>query len=335
LHNRGPSNGGFFTAIALKKLPGSIRLFIGEKLLVLEKFAFVNFLTKILRKILTILAHFNLIKVPIYKIPNIEYGCWKYTEDEKDITNGDYFPGGFIEEVSKSKTISFKHFTSLGSKMAIKDDYERLFESISETNQNNIVFVYFGLTDWLGHLYGPDSVEFNDFLQKLDVFLEKWYKKVKENDVNVVFLGDHGMLKVNTDFDIKHYLIDLYESFGLKYYRDFILFTDSTICRIYFLKRINKSTKINIAKAMDENTSFKVWAAPKYIGKEYGDVFIIAKPGVLFFPNNFNPKPLKGMHGYLCNSENNKGMLLCDFSLENLPNEISLKDVTKHLLKHL
>lgn len=335
LHNRGPSNGGFFTAIALKIKPSAIRLLLGSLLLKLKtenKFIFVN---KVFRKLLALVFSFLNLKIPIYNIPLSEIGLWKFTEDEFDLTDTKFFPGGFLDLVSKSKKISFKHFTSLNSKMEVKDDFERLFKSILELATNDIAFVYFGLTDWLGHLYGPNSKEFNSFLTKLDQKLEDWYLEVKKNKINVVLLGDHGMMDVEHNFNIISFLVTLLKSKGYKYYKDYILFTDSTICRIYFLNSIKPEDDINIKGLINSESDFKVWDKPNYIDQEYGDLIVLAKPGILFYPNNFNTSELKGMHGYMSDNIDNKGMLFCDFDIKPYEKEIELKNVTKYIIESL
>jgi len=302
LHGKDFSNSGLFTAICLKKKPSRHR----TNLLRIWPRMKSNYFSVIARKILNKFASILQINLPIYLIPLELLGLWNYTEDSEDITDPFIYNSGFLYE-NRHRRLSFNHFTALGKRSLIKDEKARLHAAIAELEDNDVVFVYLGESDWLGHVYGPDSVDFKSYLSRLDTYLAEAYHSYDHDDVETIFLGDHGMVQVERYVDIENILSKEFAQHGLRRNINYFLFIDSTIVRVYFLN--NSTLDLMLIKGFCEKHELNF---VENIGKEYGDIILGCNAGVMFFPNYFNSQKLKGMHGYRDDITENQGMIIRD-----------------------
>lgn len=71
----------------------------------------------------------------------------------------------------------------------------------NETNPANLAFLYFEEPDELAHAYGPESPQVTEMIQKLDNVTGYLVGKLKSagiyDDVNLIFLSDHGFQEVS------------------------------------------------------------------------------------------------------------------------------------------
>ena len=132
--------------------------------------------------------------------------------------------------------------------------------------QPDIDFVYFGELDSLGHKYGTKSFEIIKAVREID-------KKISLMHFDLIF-SDHGM--VNVDKIIR-----------VPITKD--CFIDSDMARYWGsdeeLSRIKKRLPFEYGKIIE-------W------DKKYGDLIFLVNTGVLIFPDFWNGKPVRGMHGY-------------------------------------
>lgn len=319
LHGKTPENGGFFTAIAKKEHQNAHYNRYRKVVNLILKNKSID---KVVRLGFQLLFKAVKGKTPLYKIPIAELGMWEFTEDRIDITNPNIYENSPLKELAEKYRISFTHFTSLDKPVVVKDDDIRIFKAIDEFNDNDIVFVYYGLTDYLAHIYGPDSKSFSEFLKELDKKLRLLHEKLSERNIKLTILGDHGMLSVDNQFDIKLRANRILESLGLYHTKDYITFTDSTLHRIYLHEKSNIS---NISELLANSIDQEIAINKNSI---YGDIIIEANNGELFYPNNFNSMPLKGMHGYRSTSDENKGYFLSELNIDGSKTEgnLDLKD---------
>lgn len=302
LHGQDSKKSGLFTAIGLKRNLSWYRKLI---LRMSPVFKFRQSFS-IFRKITNKVSNYFGLRIPIYLIPLELLGLWKFTEDSQDITDPFIYNDGFLYN-NRAKKMSFKHFTSLGNSALIKNDKERLIAAIRELNTNDVVFVYVGNTDWLGHVLGPDSHGFREYLNVLDSDLKNAYEMYEHEDVETIFLGDHGMITVENVIDIESKLSLELGKLGYRRLRDYFYFIDSTVVRVYFIRRA-RIEDINLEEFIAEfNLSLVT-----NVDKQYGDIIIGCRPGQMFFPNYFNSSVLKGMHGYDSDAPQNMGMKISD-----------------------
>jgi len=130
----------------------------------------------------------------------------------------------------------------------------------------NVHFQYFGELDNLGHAVGTKDNKIKMAVREIDADLSKM-------DFDILF-SDHGMVDVNKIVSVP---------------RTNNCFIDSDIARYW-------GTPAEI-KAIKDKLPFKDGKII-HANKKFGDLVFLAKTGVLFFPNFWSRKPVKGMHGY-------------------------------------
>ena len=127
--------------------------------------------------------------------------------------------------------------------------------------RTNVKYITFHELDGIAHKYGTKSDEVKKEVQRLDEILSK----IKWD----IIMSDHGML------DIKEF-VEVPETEKC--------FIDSTLARYWGEKP--KNIPLSKCKLV------------KWKNKKYGDWIYLANPGVCFFPNYWQTKPCKAMHGY-------------------------------------
>src|SRR3989344_5050226 len=132
------------------------------------------------------------------------------------------------------------------------------------SKKSDIDFIYFGDLDKLGHEYGTKSTKIIEAVKKID-------EKISKMDFDLIF-SDHGMVDIEKTVEVP-----ITEN----------CFIDSDMARYWGddLKDIIKNLPMNDGKIINWN-------------KKYGDIIFLADTGVLTFPNFWNDKPVKCMHGY-------------------------------------
>jgi len=132
--------------------------------------------------------------------------------------------------------------------------------------KKDIEFIYFGELDGLGHKYGTKAFEMVKAIRKLD-------NKVKGMDFDLIF-SDHGMVDVSKIISVP---------------KTEDCFIDSDMVRYWGgveeLEEIKKELPMNEGEIVEWNNN-------------YGNLIFLANTGNLIFPNFWNDKIVKGMHGY-------------------------------------
>lgn len=217
--------------------------------------------------------------------------------------------------------INKKSFTTLTDKQ-VYDDKGRMNELLKNIKDDSALYMlYLGDCDKFGHIYGPDSLDMNKKLRKIDSDIKIFVDNVKsvDPDVNYIFVGDHGMSTVEHHIDLLKIVKENFSQF--KDGEDYLLFADSTIFRIWILnqdKKILIDKIINSIFSFDSISLYGNLTKPSLLGfkndRLYGDYVWCANNGVLILPDYFNPsyKTVKGMHGYdPLNNNNALGMAIC------------------------
>lgn len=252
-------------------------------------------------------------KLSVYNIPFNFLEYFNLTEDEFELDKIDKIHNkeSIFKLISKLNGYSYMgSFTSLGQK-SNGDDKNRIRLAIKAFKNKKYIFfpIYISIADSYGHNFGPDSKEIKKELNRLDKLLEVSMNKFLNinKKTKFLFLGDHGMSKVNSTIDIQLQISKISKKYNLKQKLDFIYFLDSTLFRMWFFN--NKSKKIftdEISKnPLFNKNGFIVDSkiADKYNipfkNRKYGDLMWWAKKGILIHPDFFHPhKVMFGMHGY-------------------------------------
>ena len=297
-HKKGIKIFGFIEDILLKKWNEKDKLKIAYYYRIIIKKFFKNYLQEE--------------KLKTYNIPFSFLKYFNLTEDEfefNDISKQESNSILKIVEKKLEKTF-FNSFTSLGD-ASNSSDLDRLNNVVCAFKKNSYLFtpIYLGKIDAFGHVYGPNSNVLNLELRKLDQNLKTCVSQLKkiDNSTNFIFLGDHGMTKVEKHIDIQLIINSLADKIKLKKGKDYIYFLDSTLLRIWFLsdsagKQFLPLLEDNYVLKREGKTLTKEISKKYSIpfnDKRYGDFTWWANEGVLIFPDFFhNKEPYKGMHGY-------------------------------------
>ena len=173
----------------------------------------------------------------------------------------------------------------------------------------SFIWLHFAETDWAEHEYGPISNERKEKLKEIDETIEKIWNKLNNmfDEVNMLVFGDHGAVEVKKMVDIESKLKSLDSKVG----KDFIYFLDSTIARFWFK---NDAAKLEITEMLKKLTDGKILNIQDFIKykanfthTKYGELMWVVNEDILILPNFWQgDSPVKGMHGYLTDVEDNQ-----------------------------
>ena len=159
-------------------------------------------------------------------------------------------------------------------------------------------------TDWAEHKYGPESEEMDLYLQVMDRTVEVIFNDAKRRsrtDPSLFVFGDHGAVSVKKILNMERLIVHL----PLKLGKEFVYFIDSALVRFWFN---SDGARRHVEEMLSEDCKDygHILTDAEFSGYHFnvdrslrGDIFFLADPGVLIFPNFHNRNiPEKGMHGY-------------------------------------
>lgn len=166
----------------------------------------------------------------------------------------------------------------------------------------HFISLYFPEVDAAGHHFGPDAKETEDAVQKVDAAIGDLVRKVHElglNNVNFVFVSDHGMIKVDgaNPLEIPQMLLDK---------KRFDIYNSQTLLRVYVknpdeIKHVYKELKahktqdyeVYLDKKLPNYLHFS--SKDDYYGR-IGQILLIPKAPKIFLEKG--KKASAGKHGY-------------------------------------
>jgi predicted AlkP superfamily pyrophosphatase or phosphodiesterase len=250
--------------------------------------------------------------IPFNLLPFLEPTESKYEYDNHDFGGDDNI---FIW--MKKNGISYdiddfvKHNKIEGSD---KDRLNRLKNKILQNTLKDFTLLYIGYGEY-AHFLGTDSERFGTLLRDYSKQLMEIYNLLNDNydEFQLMILGDHGMIDVNNGINIKHIVHDVMKKMNLKYLDDYIYFIDSTLFRMWvknenLIDDIEHELINKLGGCIEEDAE-----TFNYFNKfkpDYGNIILLLKPGYMFFPDFFNTKINKGMHGYLNKYPEQSGTLI-------------------------
>ena len=216
----------------------------------------------------------------------------------------DFMKNSTIFHLLAKNKIKFFYHCIPDNKVKSKVVYERFIKKYDESYDFSFLFI--GDLDGVGHEYGPNSNERKKTLRHVDKYIEKIYNyaRLKNNNLDIVILGDHGMADVKHQIDIQDYLESLKKDLNFDY------FLDATMLRIWINNSNHKEiicTKINQIDGLiylDDNMikQYDVNYKHNYFWDECWQV----KENYIIHPNFFgHGKSPLGMHGYLPETQDN------------------------------
>lgn len=168
--------------------------------------------------------------------------------------------------------------------------------------EHDLVYLHFGVLDWVGHEHGPGSREVLSELRGLDHAVRRVYSRMQAMhgaSATLVF-GDHGMVAVEGSIDVQAALART----GLSVPQDYVYFLDSTGIRLW---PAHERAAIELTRELDgiegllpiQDSEREELGIDYADNSPYGEVIYAADSGKTICPNFFQTEPIKGMHGYL------------------------------------
>lgn len=177
------------------------------------------------------------------------------------------------------------------------------------------VVLYLTEVDAMQHQFGSVAPELDHHLEGLAEDIRRVVERMRQDGpIGISLFSDHGMTDITSHRDI---LVPLHSA-GLRRYRDFDGFIDSTVARFWNVKDPQALhaalSEVEWGQVLDEAT-LKRWGSWFPRG-EYGDVFFLANPGVLILPSDMGTTPIAGMHGYNPGDPTSDACFLADRPVE-------------------
>ena len=201
-----------------------------------------------------------------------------------------------------------------------------------------------------------DSVEkVTGFYSRIDKFLNRLAERCKSHGVVLALLSDHGHEEIRGSIDIRR------ELNGLKTAEDeYTFFIDVSIARFWFRTVSARNKILSKLSELENVTLFTSKDLNEYnlsfVDSQYGEVFLFAEPGYIFFPHDFyqpvanlylalsdsrqrsrlkDPRH-RGTHGYLPHHESERAfMVVFGQNCEGIREEIDIIDVAPSILSLL
>ena len=174
---------------------------------------------------------------------------------------------------------------------------------------HDLYLLQFSDSDALCHLHGSESEARRQVVRELDRKVRLVSEAFESTYVEprLVVVGDHGMMDVDATVDVASAVHGRAATGGLRHGRDYLLFLDSTLARLWSFNDRARSALEDVfvspplagaGRLIDEETAAR-YRIP-LPGPRYGEQIWWADPGVLVHPDYFHPRRqvVKGMHGY-------------------------------------
>ncbi|EMU55854.1 alkaline phosphatase family protein [Clostridium butyricum] len=256
----------------------------------------------------------NEIKRVRYNIPLELLKYFKPTESYYKYDDNNFFFEKNIFNDMKKSNISYDidNFVEHNKiKGTDEERLENLRKKINTKSLKDFTLLYIGYGE-LAHVLGTKDIKFNHILKQYDLKLKSIYDDLinqYDNDACLVILGDHGMVDVEKYININKNIDEICKKNNLIKGNDIVYFIDSTFVRIWIK---DKSKVENIERELKNEylNDIEPIEFDDRIKSIYGDIIIMLKPGKVFFPDFFNRKKIKGMHGYSNEICEQQGMML-------------------------
>lgn len=171
------------------------------------------------------------------------------------------------------------------------------------------------------HACGPESNMVHGIVRNIDDNLRRLWELYREetDDLTMVISGDHGMTEVTDAVDVQAAVKRLAARHRLKQARDYLLFVDSTMARLWFFSDEARNVFGDLFSGeefsgrgyrLDESRADRL-RIPRP-SQKWGELIWRTNLGVVIDPCYFHPRgsaPVHGMHGYDTEHEDMKGML--------------------------
>lgn len=249
-------------------------------------------------------------------IPGPYLPFFEVVEDHKPIFEEGAMPVTGIFDLVREKGKTFKY---LAHPISGNDDeiHRMCLDTFNKGEEHAFVFAQFSNLDEGAHHKGPlvpegyvpaanqtekDRAFMVKEIREVDRKCREIHEALSRNYDRFHFLciGDHGMAPVMEKVDI----LRMVQRTGLKAGKDYVLFLDSTLAKVWFH---NERAQREITALFQDQPFGRIVGRDERrhrripLDRRYGDLMFAADPGVLFWPDYFHvvEHDIKGMHGYL------------------------------------
>jgi predicted AlkP superfamily pyrophosphatase or phosphodiesterase len=238
--------------------------------------------------------------IPLQLLPRFGFACTQL------INEPDFLPTATIFDYLRDAGLPWYFHGVPNHRVAATRVKKRFLTEF--TGHERYAFVHIGDLDGIGHRYGPWSVERKNALSRVDLHLSQIIAHAQAcvGQVDILILGDHGMVQVKHSLDVTP-AIERLKARGLV----FDYFIDATLFRCW-------SKVVGVLEAIrDEFSQFSglieigeseaLRYGLRYTHNRFWDACWQAEEGLIFRPNfHNNDDQLLGMHGYLPESVDNR-----------------------------
>jgi len=238
-------------------------------------------------------------EIPLSLLPELTL-----TEDREDHRKKNAFKVESLVDVffEAEKRISW-HFAALGMDNGTDEDRISSLKKSFSRDAADLYMLYLGPLDITAHKHGPNSSEVARSLGEVDRQIRSLFEfmTVKDPESVLMVLGDHGMAEVEQTIDAERALFAASKKVGLRPWKDFKYFLDSTTCRVWGEGRRFKEMEAEFIREVEGMLgSSGRWLDGVWDKSVYGEYIWVCNEGVLVFPDFFHrdQSVYKGMHGY-------------------------------------
>jgi len=166
-----------------------------------------------------------------------------------------------------------------------------LLKALSNSDRRpDFLLVHFPELDPITHEQGTRSNQRRKAVREIDSMIAEATEMLREDSYVLVF-SDHGMLDVEGHIDVTRKIRPLGHPGD-----DFVVFLDSIMARFWVFE---DSVSEKIIRLFNGETSGTVILPKKQdMIDRFGHIIFLCSPGYTIFPNHYDLRPPKAMHGY-------------------------------------
>jgi hypothetical protein len=232
----------------------------------------------------------------LYNIPFQQIHLFDFTEKKSPLR-----PGGMNRGTNIFDFLESNHIDYFASDPDIPEpaNFARLLAAI-ESEEIDFAFSYWPSLDGLLHRVGNLSPEIAPCLQHYQDWIGRVCQAAARHyeEIQLYVFGDHGMANCDELLDLKSKI----DALPLRVPKDYAVVYDSTLARFWFF---NERARNEITACLAGVPQGRVLADDelKALGtffpdRYFGELFFLAREGVLIVPSHMGERPLRAMHGY-------------------------------------
>jgi predicted AlkP superfamily pyrophosphatase or phosphodiesterase len=276
-----------------------------------------NKLSKLVQRVLGYTGYFQLYSVPMRFLPMLDY------TEKNDI----YENGG----INGGQPTVFDHLRREGLPFHVSDwrqsERENLEAASKAVGEGRVraIYLYLAELDGIMHAHGTRSAKVGEKLHWYERQLGRLAEEgaTRYGNVRLHVFSDHGMTDVVTVSDLARRV----EGLGLRYGKDYAAVFDSTMARFWFH---TADAREAVEKLLATETAGHVLSEGElarlgcdFPEQEYGELFFLLDPGVIFCPSFMGRRPVKGMHGYDPGHPDSRASYLSSHRIGDRPRQLA------------